>query len=392
MPFPDVVIEPVRSKRERRDFILFAWKVYAGDPNWVAPLISDAMKLHDPAQHPFHQHAEVELFVARRGGARAESLAGAGPAVGRPGEVIGRIAAIVNHTHNEFHGEKTGFFGFFECLPDQGVASLLLETAADWLRGRGMETMRGPANYSSNEEWGLLIDGFDSAPFIMMTYNPPRYADHFEAFGLRKAKDLVAHILEDNRPPERFARSVDRVVEKSGVKIRPLDMKHFDREVELVQTLYNSIWEKNWGFVPMSAAEIAHMARELKPVVDPALVLFAELKGEVVGFALAVPNANQALQKANGRLFPFGLVKMMLEMRKVHWARVLTLGIVPSHRGQGLDAALYLGMYRAAAGRGYIGGEFSWILEDNLPIRRGLEHFGARVYKTYRVYDYALAR
>jgi GNAT superfamily N-acetyltransferase len=381
MPLPDIHVAPVRGKRELKQFVTFPWKVYRGDPNWVPPLIGSTLKMLDRKHHPFHRHAEVEYFLARRGGDRSGSPAG---------RIVGRIAAILNRAHNEFHEEKTGFFGFFESIDDPAVPPMLFEAAAAWLRERGMERMRGPANFSSNEDWGLLVDGFDSAPRVMMPYNPKAYVGYLEEFGFVKAKDLVAYTMRAGTLPERLRKRVEKIEKEVPVRIRPLDKKRFDQEVELVRKIYNAAWEKNWGFVPMTNEEIDHMASELKAVVDPSLVLFAELNGETIGFALALPDVNQAIQKANGRLFPFGLIRILLESRKIHRLRVLTLGVLKEYRGKGADALLYYRLYEDGLGRGFNEGEFSWILEDNLPMRRALDLMGAEVYKTYRVYDYPL--
>lgn len=385
MPLPDVVVEPVRDQRALREFVLLPWRVYRGDPHWVPPLISDMMKMLDRSKHPFHEHAEVEYFVARRG-ARGDGVAN-----GHSGEVVGRIAAIVNRAHNEFHDERTGFVGFFETLDDPSVPPLLFQAAARWLSERGMERMRGPANFSSNEEWGMLIDGFDDRPRVMMTYNPRSYPRHWDDFGFTKAKDLVAYWFPaEVQAPARLVEFVEKLESAHEIRIRPMDLKRFDAEVDLVRDLYNQAWERNWGFVPMTHAEIDHMAKELKPVVDPDLVLFAELQGQPVGFALALPDAYQALQKANGRLFPFGLIRILLESKRIHVTRVLTLGVVKEHRRRGIDSMLYYRLYQNCRRKGYPAGEFSWILEDNVAIRRPLERLGAYVYKTYRIYDYPL--
>lgn len=381
MPLPDIQIVPVRSRRELKEFVAFPWKVYRGDPYWVPPLIADAMKLFDPAKHPFHRHAEVQCFLARRGGNE-----------GRAGEVVGRIAAIVNHAHNEFHGERTGFFGFFETMPDRRIPPYLLQTAADWLRERGQERMRGPASFSSNEEWGLLIDGFDRPPMVMMTYNPPAYAGYFEEFGCAKAKDLVAYWRDAGEPlPERLARAQSGAEGSGPVTVRRIDMKRFADEVARVREIYNAAWEKNWGFVPMTREEIDHMAKELRPVVDPDFVLFAETEGRTIGFALALPDLNRALKAANGRLWPFGLARMLIESRRIRDLRVLTLGVIEAYRRRRIDALLYAELWKTAARRGMRGAELSWMLEDNLAIRVPMEKLGARVYKTYRLYDYPLA-
>ena len=382
MPFPDIQISVVREERDLDAFIRFPWTLYRNDPHWVPPLISDVKKLLDRKHHPFHQHAEVEYFLARRRGARG----------GHEGEVVGRIAAIVNHAHNEFHEEKTGFFGFFETIDDESVAALLLQAAADWLSAREMERMRGPASFSSNEEFGLLVDGFDSGPMVMMTYNPEYYIRLLERHGLTPAKDLVAYYMTDETIPERLLKLLQRVEDRAQITVRPLDKKRFDQEVELIRDIYNSAWERNWGFVPMTNAEIDHMAKELKPVVDPDLVAFAEKDGKTIGFALALPDLNQALRRANGKLWPFGLVKMLLEMkvRKIRRIRVLTLGVLAEYRKLGADVLLYSHLYRRGTAKGYRAGEFSWILEDNMPMRRALEQIGASVYKTYRIYEQPL--
>jgi len=380
MPLPDVQIAPVRGKRDLDAFIRLPWTVYRSDPYWVPPLISDVKKMLDRNHHPFHEHGEVEYFLARRRGARG----------GEGGEVLGRIVAIVNHTHNQFHEEKTGFFGFFEVIDDETVVALLLQAAADWLSDRGMDRMRGPASFSSNEEFGLLVDGFDSSPMVMMPYNPARYVQHLERHGLRGVKDLVAYYMTDDTIPDRLLKMLARMEQRNQVTVRPLNKKRFDQEVELIREIYNSAWEKNWGFVPMSDAEFDHMAKELEPVVDPDLVAFAEKEGKTIGFALALPDLNQALKKANGRRWPFGLPKMLLEMKKIHRIRVLTLGVLAEYRRLGADVLLYSHLYRRGTSKGYSAGEFSWILEDNEPMRRALEQIGARVYKTYRMYEQPL--
>ncbi len=415
MPIPDIRVTPVARGVEFKEFVTFPWRVYAGDPNWVPPLISDARKMLDPARHPFHQHAEVQCFLARRGSSSG----------GESGQVVGRIAAIVNHLHNEVHGEKTGFFGFFDTMADATIPPYLFRAAADWLRERGMERMRGPASFSSNEEWGLLVEGFDRPPMVMMAYNPPAYARYLEDYGFVKAKDLIAYYMASNTPmPERLlrgagpsdpgrndrARSDEAPGDKAAavgapgaaapggetpraeapITIRRLNMNRFPEDVGKVREVYNAAWEKNWGFVPMTSAEIEHMAKELKPVVDPDLVLFAECEGRTVGFCMALPDVNRALKAANGRLYPFGLVRMLMASRRIKEVRVLTLGIVPQYRRRRIDMMFYLELWRTGLRKKMVGGEFSWILEDNALIRRALERLGARVYKTYRLYDYSL--
>jgi GNAT superfamily N-acetyltransferase len=376
MPIPSIEIEAVKGKRDLGRFVMLPWKIYKGDPHWVPPLIGDTKAMLDPAKNPFFKHAEAELFIASR-----------------QGEPVGRIAAIVNHRHNEFHGEKTAFFGFLETIDDPKVSGALLETARRWAGARGMERLRGPASFSTNEECALLVDGFDSPPAVMMPYNPPYYATLIEAAGFVKVKDLVAYFVhESDIQMERLEKFAKAIQAKEGVTVRKIDKKRLGIEVDRFRSVYNQAWERNWGFVPMTDEEIAHMAKSLKPVIDPEIVLFLEKEGNPVGFALALPDVNQAVRHANGRLFPLGLAKILFYARRIHKARVLVLGLLKEYRGRGLDIVLYLTLIRNGTRKGYDEGEFSWILEDNMAIRRPLERIGAKVYKTYRFYERPIDR
>lgn len=360
------------------EFIDLAWRINAPDPQWIAPLRMSLRTALDRSKHPFHDHADVAYFIARQDGLP-----------------VGRIAAIVNHLHNEYQQDRVGFFGLFECVNDSQVATALLETAAAWLGARGMETMRGPMNFSTNEEVaspGVLIEGFDTPPMAMMTHNPPYYAQLLEDFGLAKAKDLTAYWLEGAEPPERFARNIDRILARDEVTVRPLNLKQFRREVDTIKRIYNSAWSQNWGFVPMTDAEFAHLAKEFRPVVDPELCLIAEVQGEAVGFSLALPNINEALRHLpDGRLFPFGLFRFLWHKRKITGVRVITLGFTPAYQRSGLGAAFYLRTWLTGIGIGYDHGEASWILEDNVDMVRPLERMGGRVYKRYRIFERRIA-
>lgn len=368
-------VRPVSSARELRRFVRLPWRIYAGDPAWVPPLIGDVRHVLDRRRHPFHRHAEVEYFLAWRND-----------------EVVGRIAAARNFAHEAFHEEKTGFFGFFECLDDAEAARALLETAEQWLRERGMERVRGPLSFSTNEETGLgvLVDGFGYPPVVMMAHSPRYYGGLIEGAGYAKSKDLLAYLIDNQTPPERLVQGVRRLQERQGIVIRTLDLKRFRDEVAAIKSIYNSAWERNWGFVPMSEEEFANLAKQLRPVVNPKLCLIAEVKGEPVGFSLALPDYNQALKYANGRLFPFGFVKVLRHRKNIDTVRVLTLGLKPGYRRMGLDAMFYLRTFEEGVRAGYRRAECSWILEDNWEMRRGLERLGARVYKTYRIYEKAL--
>jgi GNAT superfamily N-acetyltransferase len=327
----------------------------------------------NPKKNPFFQHADIALFLAEE-----------------DGRVLGRIAAIVNHNHNAFHQDRVGFFGLFECVDDFEIARALLDEAAGWLKGRGMAVMRGPASFSTNEEIGLLVEGFHESPMVLMPYNPRFYVAFMERYGLRKAKDLCAMSREATDIPERLVRMAEKVKQRKNVRIRKINMKDFPREVRRFKDVYDSAWERNWGFIPMTEAEVDHMASDLKQLLDPDLVLFAEVDGHIVGFSLALPDINQALRRVNGRLFPLGLLKLLYYSRKIDQVRVPILGVIPGYRHMGIDGLLYLESFREGIRKGYKRGEFSWLLEDNAAILGPLEAIGAKLYKTYRVYDLPL--
>ena len=336
----------------------------------MPPLRRDVNELVDPEKHPFHQHATVELFLARKGD-----------------EIVGRIAAIHNDLHLEVHKERTGFFGLFECIDDREVSRALLDRAAKWLSARGLETMRGPASFSLNEEAGLLVDGFDGPPVVMMTYNPPWYADHLEAYGLVKSKDLLAYFFPNAKPSERLLSMADKLRERYDVTLRTLDKRRFAEEVAIVKRVYNEAWQDNWGHIPMTDAELDYLAKQLKPVVEPKLVVFAYVRGELAGFGLALPDFNVALKQMNGSLFPFGWAKALWYARKIDTARVIILGVLGKFRRSGVGELMELELMLNAPTVGIHHAEFSWILEDNRIMRTPLERLGAKVYRTYRMYD-----
>jgi hypothetical protein len=366
-----IEIAPVQNKRDLRTFIRFPWKIYKYDPFWVPPLLSDMKNLLDRSRHPFFEHSSADFFLAFSGGMP-----------------VGRIAAVLNNNHNRFHNEKTAFFGFFESVQDQEVASALLNRAAQWARDRGMTELRGPMNYSTNETLGLLVEGFDTSPCLMMTHNPPYYEELIENGGFLKAMDLYAWwLLTEKGLNAKIARVGDKVLHDQGIRVRMIDTKKFWDDVDVIQKIYNDAWSQNWGFVPMTDAEFRHMAKELKIIVDPRVVLIAEKGGEPVAFSLALPDLNQALKKVNGRLFPFGLPILLYQARRIRQVRVLALGIVKRlQNSNGLGAALYYESFRRGVEAGYKSCEFSWTLESNALINRSMQLFGARIYKRYRIY------
>jgi len=327
-------------------------------------------------KNPFFEHAEAEYFLAERGA-----------------EVVGRIAAISNRLHNETHGDRVGFFGFFECVDDQAVADALLDTAAAWCRSKGHDVLRGPASFSVNDECGLLVDGFETPPTLMMPHNPRYYVTLLERAGFAKAKDLLVyqggHPTRYKPVPERLTRATEVIRQRMGITLRPLDMKNFEREVESIKELYNANWEKNWGFVPMTEHEIDHLAEQFKPVVVPKMVPMAEKDGKIIGFGLALPDLNVVFRgNRSGKMFPVVLKLLWaLKMKRIRRARILLLGVLPEYRGKGVDAMLYHWVWTKSAEQGIYWGEAGWILEDNPAMNAGLEKMTFTVYKTYRLYD-----
>jgi len=370
-------VRPVRTKQDLRRFIAFPYRLHRGDPMWVAPLRMDIATLLSRTKNPFFEHAEAEYFLAER-----------------DGRVVGRIAAIKNDAHGAFHPEEThvGFFGFFECVDEQSVADALFAEAAKWLRARGFSVMRGPASFSTNDECGLLVDGFDTPPAIMNPHNPRYYVGLVERAGFAKVMDLVCYEGQDETgPPQRLIDAARKLAARSGITLRTLDMKRFDEEVEKVKQVYNAAWEKNWGFIPMTDAELNHLAKQLKPVVVPELVVFAEKQGQLIGMAISLPDFNVALKhNPSGRLLPFGLLKILYYKNKIHRLRTLTLGVLPAYRRSGADALMYEHTWRVGTGLGIHWGEASWLLETNAAIRNPMEKMGFRLYKTLRMYDKTL--
>ena len=360
------------SGRDLERFIAFPYDHYRRDPLWVPQLRMDVRTLLSPKKNPFWRHAEAQYFVGRSNG-----------------RMVGRIAAVKNHNHNATHADKVGFYGFFECVNDQEVANALWDAAAGWLRTRGCDTMRGPMNPSVNDDCGLLVDGFDTPPVIMMPHNPRYYVPLHERYGFTKAKDLLAYEGSGQAPPERYLKIAQRVAERAGITLRPLNLKRFAEDVELIKELYNQAWEKNWGFVPLTEPEIDHLAKQLKPIAVPDLVPFAVRDGKVVGFAVALPDFNVALKhNPSGRIW--GLPWILWHARRINRARVMLLGTIPEFRGRGIDALLYHWIWTKGAAKGYTWGEGSWILEDNAPMNKAAKALGFAPYKTYRVFDKAL--
>lgn len=370
-------IEPIENGRNGlRRFFGVAERIYVGDPNWVPPLRRDLAKVLSAA-NPLFRHAQMQLFVARRGG-----------------QDVGRVAAVLDRAHNERHSEQTAFFGFFESEKDSEVANALFDAVADWGRGRGMRVLRGPVNPSLNDEAGLLVEGFDSPPLFMMPYNPAYYCGLVEEAGFRKARDLFAYWIDlSSTPLDRLQRLAARVRwRESDVLVRPITRRSLATDLPKVREVYNAAWEENWGFVPMTGEEMAFMAKRLKPLLDEDFVSLAEVRRpdgalEPIAFFMALPDFNRALAAANGRLLPFGWLRFLLAARKVHTLRVLALGIKREWQRRAINSVMFHRSLEAALRRGFTGVEVSWILDNNASMIRGLDLWRGYRYKVYRIYD-----
>jgi GNAT superfamily N-acetyltransferase len=372
-----VEVAPARTSRDQRQFLELPYSLYRGNPHWVPPLRLAQKDILNTKRHPFYKTADVEMFLARRSG-----------------RVVGRVMAILNHAHNEFHSERAGFFGFFEAENDQEAASALFEASADWLRSRGAEVMRGPMNPSTNYEVGLLVDAFDQSPAVMMTYNPAYYVELIERSGFEKLIDMYAYLVGAHtyESAGKLKRVSERLKAKAGIRVRTVDLKNFKQEAALIRRIYNDAWSTNWGFVPVSEEEFEHLAKDMKQIVDPRVVLIAEQQVDGAGprpiaFMLAIPDVNRALKKINGRLFPFGLLKLLWHSRKIDSIRIVIMGVVKEHHNLGIASVLYDEIHERAPRSGYPTGEMSWVLETNTMMNRAAELLGGRRIKTYRVYE-----
>jgi GNAT superfamily N-acetyltransferase len=375
-----LIIKSVETTEDRKAFLSFPWTVYKDDPYWVPPIFSERMHFTDPEKNPFFQHAEVQFFMALRGE-----------------KIAGTIAVFTNHLHNEYQNENVAFFGFFEVLEDYEAAELLFKTAEAWAKERGHAALRGPAQWSTNDECGLLVDGFDDSPRILMTYNPSYYVDYIEKLGYKYARDLWAYKLSVKKfmeiTGERLDKLTTRILERKNITIHTLDMKKYAEEVNKFKILYNNAWSKNWGFIPMTNLEFDQLADELHAIIDPDLVFIAEKDGEPVGFSLTLPDLNKPLRLAYPKPNTpewWTMAKLVWQWkirRKVSWIRVFALGVIPEYRKLGIDALFYFKTAQAALKKGIKMAEMSWILDNNDLMNKPIIAMGGEVYKTYRYYE-----
>jgi GNAT superfamily N-acetyltransferase len=375
-----VSIRPVRSKRERKRFVKVPFGLHRAQPQWVPPLVFERMEFLNREKNPYFQHAEVELFIAER-----------------DGQAVGRISAQVDHRWDEFQGGSDAMFGFFETSNDPEVAAALLGVATEWAREKGRNRILGPMDFTTNDEIGILIEGYERRPMILEPWHPPHYRELIEAEGFAKAMDVQMWELQfgDLKEGERFDPSIHAAAEKAlheeGIVIRNLRKREMVDEVRRFTDVYNEAWGDNWGFVPITDAEVEFQAKNLKQVIDEDWAFMAEKDGEVIGAALTLPDINQVMAKLGGRLLPFGWLKFLLGKGKIDQLRVFALGVKHDYRHSGVAAGLYLKHLETAAQPGAIGGgEMGWILETNGPMNRAMEGMGGKVVKKYRLYEKSL--
>ncbi|MGQ9575587.1 MAG: GNAT family N-acetyltransferase [Thermoguttaceae bacterium] len=369
-----VVVQPVASRRQQRDFLEFPWILYRGDPNWIPPLRRNQKEMVGFRPHPFYENNEVQTFVAYRAG-----------------QVCGRIAAILNRGHIQRYNDPRGFFGFFECVDDQEAANGLFEAARQWFARRGIMRLRGPTNPSLNYELGLLIEGFDSPPMFMMTYNPPYYARLVENYGFRKVQDLYAfwgHVQMLPQVAARLAPIAEKIIAHYNIRLRPLDRKRFRQDVEAFLSIYNRALVNTWGFVPMSEKEVQHVAAGLRHLIVPELAIGAEIDGQLVGAVFGLPDYNARIKQIDGRLFPFGFIRLLRNKHLIKRIRVISTNVIPEYQRHGVGLVLLHGLVPKAMEWGIEEAEFSWVLESNWLSRGSLEKGGAKRTKTYRLYDF----
>ena len=365
-------ILPVNTQRDLKEFIDFPYHFYRDDPNWVPPLRMELKKQFNPKTNPLLDHCDHQLFLLTRGD-----------------EVLGRIAAFIDHLAVDFWKEKIGLFGYYECIPEEGASHALLDAAVDWLKERGMTAIRGPWTFVT-QEWGLVVEGFTLPPCIMAPHNPPYYDEQLKSFGLKKVKDLLCYYVsgeEGYQIPERILTLTDRVAKRYGVTVRPVNMKEYDQEVEMFLELSNASIIDNWGYSPVTEAEADALAEDLKQVIQPKGVLFAEdANGRPVGFAIALPDINILLKGLNGRLFPFGWLKLLFGIQRLRNYRMFALGVIPEYHGLGIDSLIYRYLYESLYTPD-IWVEINYVLEDNYPMNNAIRKLLAKPLRRYRIYQ-----
>ncbi|NBB77002.1 MAG: GNAT family N-acetyltransferase [Bacteroidetes bacterium] len=365
-------ISLVENGKQKKQFIKFPYEHYSHNKYWVPPLLMEQKKLLDPKKNPFFNQADTALFNADYNG-----------------EMSGRIAAIIDHRYNEFHGTKTGFFGFFESIDNQATADLLLRVAEGWLDERGMKNVLGPANPGMMDEIGILVDGFEKYPSILMPYNKVYYDKLLKNGGFQQEMDLLTYRVSQSSVDRGRAERAVQIVKKRlpGIHIRKIKLKKIRDEVKIIREIFNEAWKNNWGFIPLSTEEFDALASDLKTIVDDDFAHIAEIDGEPVGFSVALPDYNQIFRDMNGRLFPFGIFKLLWNRKNIDQVRTALMGVKPEYQGRGIDVLLHREAIRNGLKKGVDSSEVGWILENNVEMIRVAERIGGRIEKRYRMYS-----
>ena len=368
-------IVPVKTSRDLMKFIKFPFKLYKNDPYWVAPLLMEQKKFLNPHKNPYFEHSEVQLFLAYK-----------------DNKLAGRISAQTNVQHNKTHNDKVGFFGFFESINDQEVTDRLIDTAVEWLKAKGCDTIRGPMSFSVNDECALLIGPFESSPMVMMPYNPHYYKTLLENTGLKKVMDIYAYYIPVKKPPERLVKLAEKIEKRGKFTVRSLKTKNkkkLKNDIAMIFNIYEKAWKNNWGYVPMSAKEFDLLVDSIMPIIRPEFVFIAEADGKAVGFSVTLPDYNYILKKIKGRLFPFGWLKYIIYKNKIPGLRVPIMGVLEKYKNRGIDVVFYYRSFKTAFEHKnpYRDAEFSWVLETNKIMNRISKSLTAEIYKTYRIFD-----
>ncbi|MDZ7720951.1 MAG: GNAT family N-acetyltransferase [Balneolaceae bacterium] len=364
-------ISYITSEKERKEFIKFPYQHYSHNKYWVAPLLMEQKKLIDEKKNPFYNNAEIALFLAKLNGT-----------------ISGRIAAIIDHRYNKFHQVKTGFFGFFESIDNQNTTNLLFKVAEDWLRDKGMKDVLGPSNPGMMDEIGILVDGFEKYPSILMPYHKPYYDKLVKTAGYEKEMDLLTyHVTQDNVDRDRAERAVQIVKKRiPDLEIRKINMRNIKEEIKIIREIFNETWKNNWGFIPLSQEEFDSLASDLKTIVDDDFAHIAEIGGKPIGFSIALPDYNQIFRNMNGRLFPFGIFKILWNRRKIDKVRTALMGVLPEYQGKGIDVLMHREAIQNGLKKGVDSSEVGWILENNIQMIRVAERLGGKLDKRYRMY------
>lgn len=367
----DYEVLKVKNRTDLKNFIKFPYYLYKSEPNYVPHLFLDRIIFFNKKLNPFFKHSRVEHFLVKANN-----------------EICGRFSIIIDYNHNKFHNENVCFFGNYDLIYNKQLSKTIFNTIENYAKNQGMEIIRGPMNLSTNHECGLLIKGFDSPPKIMMTYNFPYYKELIEDSGYYKAKDLLAFLLDTEKMDlKRLERASNTLKKRYNITIRKINFKRFKKELKILYHIYNSAWEKNWGFVPMDEEEFFHSSNMLKYFAYEDLILIAEVDSKPIGFIVALPDINKILINLNGKLFPFGIFKLILNKKNIKELRIITLGLIEEYRNKGIDYILIAEVVKNSIKKGIRFGECSWILEDNNKMNNALKKLNGEVYKVYRVYE-----